>query len=186
MSARSDGGFPTRAAEIDLLKEALALEVPVLGICLGAQLLALSADGGVFEGTNGPEIGWSTVSLTEEAADDPILGGLPRELEVLHWHGDTFTLPVGAVHLARSTSYEQQAFRCGRCAWGLQFHVEVDTGAVEEFVRCFGADAFSAGTSPDAIRAVTPDAVAKLEPWRTEIVARFATLVAQWEQDIPD
>lgn len=178
MSATTDEGFATRRDEIGLLREALELNLLVLGVCLGAQLLALAAGGEVLPGDNGPEIGWGTVELTDAADRDGLLAGLPRELDVLHWHSDTFTLPDRCVRLARSGSYENQAFRCGTRAWGLQFHVEVDARAVKEYVGSFGEEAVAGGTTPEAVEAGSSAALARLEPHRRLIVDRFAGFVA--------
>lgn len=97
--------------------------------------MAVAAGGKVYPGPAGPEIGWGLVRLSDAAEDDRLLGGLPRQLEVLHWHGDTFDLPPGAVHLATGALYPNQAFRWGPTAWGLQFHLEVDNGAVAAFLE---------------------------------------------------
>jgi GMP synthase-like glutamine amidotransferase len=177
MSATNDEGFLTRKAEIDLLAEALDRRIPALGVCLGAQLLALAGGGEVTKGPAGPEIGWGTVQLNEAAASDALLEGLPSELEVLHWHGETFSLPPDAVNLATSAAYTRQAFRCGLSAWGLQFHIEIDTQAVEAFLNSFGTDAFAADTTPDAIRADTSRALARLRPHQNQILDRFASMV---------
>jgi GMP synthase-like glutamine amidotransferase len=179
MSATTDEGFPTRREETDLVREALGRNIPMLGVCLGAQLLALAAGGAVFPGDNGPEIGWGTVELTEAAHRDELFAGLSRELDVLHWHRDTFALPGGAVRLASSGSYENQAFRSGSSAWGLQFHVEVDAPAVSEYVGSFGKEALAAGTTSEVIEAESPAALQRLEPHRRLIVDRFARLVAR-------
>lgn len=178
MSARSDEGFATRRQEIDLLAEALDLGVPTLGTCLGAQLLATAAGGRVVPGSQGQEVGWAPVRLSAAAAADPLFAAVPPELTVLHWHGETFELPPGAVHLASSGAYPQQAFRVGDRAWGLQFHIEVDEAAVAAFVAAFGEDARAAGTTPEAIVAATPGAVRALAPHRDGILARYAALVA--------
>lgn len=146
MSAYCDAGFPTRAVEIGLLRSALDLGVPVLGVCLGAQLLAMAAGSTVDEG-HGWEVGWGTVELTEDAAYDPLLFGLPRQLPVLHWHSDTITLPAGGALLACSDQYEVQAFRVGQRAWGLQFHLEVDLQSVPAFVEGCGKDADTGGVA---------------------------------------
>ena len=154
MSARSDRGFSTRRAELALLADAVARGVPTLGVCLGAQLLAAAAGGRVEPGAAGAEIGWGPVYLAAAAADDPLLAGVAGAggaLDVLHWHGETFTLPPGAVLLASSDRYLHQAFRLGSRAWGLQFHVEVDLGGVRAFVDAAGAEAAAAGTDPAAI-----------------------------------
>jgi GMP synthase-like glutamine amidotransferase len=178
MSAIRDEGFPTRAAEIALLEDALAAGVPILGVCLGAQLLASAAGGVVTAGAAGQEIGWGDVDLSEAASEDPLLGDLPGRFGVLHWHGDTFELPAGATHLASNSRYPNQAFRTGARAWGFQFHVEVDCDAVRSFLEVFGDEARSAGVDPKVIAAETPTRVEELIPIRNQIVARFAGLVA--------
>jgi GMP synthase-like glutamine amidotransferase len=177
MSATADEGFPTRRAELDLLADALHRGLPTLGVCLGAQLLALAGGGAVYPGPVGPEIGWAPVELTREAGDDPLLTGLPAELTVLHWHGDTFDPPPDAVLLAVSPRYRSQAFRGGAKAWGLQFHFEIDQQAVAAFVASFGADALRAGTTPASINADADAAVSLLAPWRDRVFRRFAELV---------
>jgi len=110
------------------LRAAVEAGLPVLGVCLGAQQLALALGGEVFAGP-APEYGVGEVHLTEAANDDAVFGPAPTPLPCVHWHADTFTLPEGALRLAHNDAYENQAFRVGRCAYGLQFHVEV-TGAL--------------------------------------------------------
>ena len=99
--------------------------VPVLGICLGAQQLAASLGAPVTTGP-APEVGLGTVELTDDGRADPVLGPEGAALPVVHWHGDTFGIPDGAVRLASSERYPNQAFRYGALVYGLQFHVEVD------------------------------------------------------------
>ncbi len=177
MSATSDEGFPTRRAEIDLVGDALRLGMPTLGVCLGAQVLALAAGGSVFSGEHGQEIGWGAVELSQEAGDDPLLNGLPSTLTVMHWHGDTYQAPPGAVSLASSAQYPAQAFRIG-LAWGFQFHVEVDERAVAAFVDAFGEEARRAGVSPESITAQSTRAIGNLGSIRTTVADRFAGMVA--------
>ncbi|MCU1381086.1 MAG: methyltransferase protein [Acidimicrobiales bacterium] len=167
MAAYSDEGFPTRAAELALLAEALRRELPTLAVCLGAQLLAVAGGGRAVPGQAGEEIGWAPVRLVGE---DRLFGGLPDSFPVLHWHGDTVELPPGAELLASSDRYPNQAFRVGPMAWGLQFHVEVDRLATERFVDRFGGD--------PAILDVTDACLAELAPTRTALLDRFAALVA--------
>ncbi len=116
---------PHLTAECDLLREAVTLGIPVLGICLGAQLLAAALGARVYKGP-GSEVGPGRVILTPEGLADPVLGGLGSQLPVMHWHGDTFDLPQGAALLASSARYPHQGFRAGRHAYAFQFHVEVD------------------------------------------------------------
>ncbi|WP_329454279.1 type 1 glutamine amidotransferase [Streptomyces sp. NBC_01497] len=173
-----DAGFPSRAAEVALLRAALARDVPVLGVCLGAQLLAVAAGGRGRPG-DGLQVGWGPVRLSAEAAGDPLFADAPGELRVLHWHGDTMDLPPGAVLLASCDRYAAQAFRVGAAAWGLQFHIEVDGPAVDVFAANFPEDA---ATVP-GLRAETPAALAALAPHRDALLARFADLVAARHPD---
>lgn len=178
MSAASDHGFPTRTAEIALIADSLDREIPILGVCLGAQLLAVAGGGSVFPGPSGPEIGWGPVVLADDCADDRLLAGLSSTLTVMHWHGDTFDLPSAAVRLAGNANYPNQAFRLGPVAWGMQFHLEVTAVAVEGFLAAFAADAERADGGPDAIRAATPAALASLAESKRLVFERFAGLVA--------
>ena len=183
MSAHLDAGFPTRQAELELLADAIAQSVPTIGVCLGAQLLALAGGGRVFPGAAGPEVGWAPITMTEFAAADPLLGALPKQLTVLHWHGDTYEPPPGCDDLAFSDRYRAQAFRIGARAWGLQFHLEVDEGAVTAFLDAFGQDAVLAGTTPDVIVQETRASLQALSPHRDAVAARFAELVATHDRN---
>jgi GMP synthase-like glutamine amidotransferase len=177
LSAAGDEGFPTRRGELRLLQEALSRRLPTLGVCLGAQLLAAAAGAPVRAGRAGAEIGWMPVLLSAGASDDPLLGGVGSPLVVLHWHGDTFELPAGARHLARSERYPNQAFRLGPCAWGLQFHLEVDGAAVAAFLAAFGAEAAAAGVPPESVAAATPESLERLASARGTVLGRFAAVV---------
>lgn len=108
-----------------LLRSAIERAVPVLGICLGGQLLA-SALGAVVRPSAQPEVGWLDVRPTPAAAADAVLGHLSRPTPIYQWHVDVFDLPQDAVRLAESDLSPNQAFRVGELAWGLQFHPEVD------------------------------------------------------------
>jgi GMP synthase (glutamine-hydrolysing) len=122
--------FPALAVERDWLAEAVERNMPLLGICLGAQLLARALGAEVRAG-EGPEIGFGPVEISDP--DDPLLGGLAPSSEVLHWHGDVFDLPAGAEHLASSERTACQAFRAGN-AWGVLFHPEADFALVEAWL----------------------------------------------------
>jgi GMP synthase (glutamine-hydrolysing) len=122
--------FPRLALEREWIAEAVRRELPLLGICLGAQLLARALGAEVRAG-EGPELGFAPVEVSDP--DDPLLGGLAPEAEVLHWHGDIFDLPDGARRLASSERTENQAFRVGN-AWGTLFHPEADLALVEAWL----------------------------------------------------
>ena len=118
--------YPFLSDECRLIRELVRCHRPVLGVCLGAQLLARALGATVFPGP-GQEIGFGSVELTAEGNVDPLLGPAGSSLRVFHWHGDTFDLPEGSVLLASSAKYPHQAFRFATCAYGLQFHVEPDS-----------------------------------------------------------
>ncbi len=179
MSASSDEGFPTRAGELALLHEALSRSLPTLGVCLGAQLLAVAAGAKVVRGMAGPEIGWGQVRLSPQARSDPLFCHVGPELAVLHWHSETFSLPPGAVHLASSPVYRNQAFRLGDAAWGLQFHLEVDAGAVGAFVESFAPDLEAVGLDPSRVAADSARWLPELAPVRDRVLDSFSRLVAR-------
>ncbi len=118
--------------EAGFLSETLAGEVPVLGVCLGAQMLARAA--GAWVGpAPAPEVGWFEIELTPQGREDPVLGTLPQRTEAFQWHHYTYAVPEGGTELARSHS-NTQAFRHGRAAWGIQFHAEVTLPMLEAWV----------------------------------------------------
>lgn len=114
---------PRLADEQELIGSALASSVPVLGICLGSQLLASALGARVYPAPQ-KEIGWFDITLERNAEVDPLFAGAPAHFKALHWHGDVFDLPRGAVPLARSALTRHQAFSYGGVAWGLLFHLE--------------------------------------------------------------
>ncbi len=134
MSANDDARLPWLTEEKRAIGEAVRAGAPLWGACLGAQLLAAALGAPVYPGP-APEVGVMPVTLTDEGLADRVLAGLPRELPTLQWHGDTFDLPAGAVRLAGSAAYPNQAFRWGERAYGLQFHVEVTPGMAREWAE---------------------------------------------------
>jgi len=125
---------PHLKEEIAWIQEAIALDKPVLGICLGAQLIA-AALGAMVKPSGTREIGWHDIDLTPDGVRDPVLGRFQAREKVFQWHGDTYELPPGAVHLATSPTCTQQAFRFGDRVYGLQFHLEVDKPQIERWLR---------------------------------------------------
>lgn len=122
MHPDQDEQFPWLEREAEFLRAVLADEIPVLGVCLGAQLLARAAGARVGPART-PEVGWFHVELTAEGQADPVLGVLPPRIEAFEWHYYTFEIPDAGTELARSDS-STQAFRVADHAWGIQFHAE--------------------------------------------------------------
>jgi GMP synthase-like glutamine amidotransferase len=134
MGALDDENHPWLATVRQLLRDATANEVPTLGICLGGQLLAAAHGGRVEPSPQGPEFGAQLIAKRAAASTDPLFGPLPITPDVIQWHVDAITaLPAGARQLASSPSCEQQAFRLGRLAWGLQFHIETTPAVVRQW-----------------------------------------------------
>ncbi len=126
-----------------LIREAINREIKILGICLGAQMIAYCLGGNVFLG-NEKEIGWHYIELTGEGIKDPLMrqlaihptvGDFWRRFKVFHWHGDTFDLPADTVLLASSKIYKNQAFRYGNNVYGFQFHIEVTREMINEWFQ---------------------------------------------------
>ncbi len=139
MGVYQEEEYPFLVQEDNLLKEALRSSIPVLGICLGSQLLA-KACGAKVKKAASPEIGWKKVALTLEGRSDPLFSGLSEELQIFQWHEDTFDIPEGALLLAQGDDCRNQAFKIGPCAYGLQFHIEVTPGMVGSWVAAYGKD----------------------------------------------
>jgi GMP synthase (glutamine-hydrolysing) len=133
MHPDEDDRFAWLEREEEFLQTVLAAEVPVFGVCLGAQMLARAA-GAPVGPADAPEIGWLDVSLTQAGSADPVLGVLPREARVFQWHHYTFELPDDAVELANSDICTQ-AFRLEQPAWGIQFHAEVTRSMLMAWVE---------------------------------------------------
>ncbi len=133
MSVNDTEKFPFLKAQVRLLEQAIRREVPTLGLCLGAQLLAQAGGAKVYQGKT-PEMGWFDVTLTDQGKQDPLFKGCPENLMMFQWHKDTFDLPAKSVHLAESPACANQAFRLGTEAYGLQFHPEMTPEMVELWV----------------------------------------------------
>jgi GMP synthase (glutamine-hydrolysing) len=166
--------------EIDVIAQALGAGKPVLGICLGAQLLA-HALGAQIRRHSVSEIGWYDLAITEQGRDDPVLAPLGRTLPVFQWHSYSFDLPAGAAHLARTASCENQAFRHGTNAYGLQFHLEMDKPLIERWLGLPGYrdDLIAAGLGRDA-EAIRADTFARIDAMQNaahEVFNNFLDLI---------
>jgi GMP synthase (glutamine-hydrolysing) len=135
-SAVDDARHPYLARLAALMAATTQMDKPVLGICLGAQILARA-----FGGTNAlgaaPEFGWTSLALTPAGLRDPVFDGLSAGFHAFQWHSDTFTLPAKAQHLAQSAGVAQQCFRLGRATYGMQFHFEASCAVVADWTRTF-------------------------------------------------
>ncbi|OCP34580.1 type 1 glutamine amidotransferase [Ensifer sp. LC163] len=135
-SALDDETFPYLPQLTALMRRFGDSERSVLGICLGSQLLARAYGAKNLLG-EAKEFGWHDVRVRAEGQSDPVLASVGESFPIFQWHGDTFTLPQGAVHLAENDVTRHQAFRIGRAAYGTQFHFEADTDLVEDWNRSF-------------------------------------------------
>ena len=179
-SAYDDGAAPWLGEVKALLRVAVAGDVPVLGICLGAQLLAEATGGRVAPGQDGPELGARLVAKRDASADDPLMRGVPFTPTVVQWHWDAVVdLPPGAVLLASSTRYPHQAFRVGPSAYGLQFHVETPAEMVRDWVVQDETGVLAAGLDPQELLARTLDELEQVAACWQPFAERFAELVSR-------
>ena len=171
IGAYEDQLYPFLRAELALIERRLATARPILGICLGAQLMARAAGARVYPGKK--ELGWSGLTLTEAGRRSP-LRFIDAATRVLHWHGDTFDLPAGAALLASTERTPHQAFALGGHALGLQFHIEASAQGLERWYVGHALEiATTAGVSLPALRAdaaqcaprLAPQALAALNEW---------------------
>jgi GMP synthase-like glutamine amidotransferase len=137
MGIYDEQDHPWLVPEKAFLTAAIQAGKTIVGVCLGAQLLADCLDARVVRNAH-REIGWLPIEVTPEALADPVFGPLAPGLTVYHWHGDTFSLPPGALHLARSAGCEQQAFLYRGRVLGLQFHIETTPGSLAALVTNCG------------------------------------------------
>jgi GMP synthase (glutamine-hydrolysing) len=176
MGAYEQEKYPYLAAECALIEKAIAAGRPVLGICLGAQLIAQALGARVFKGER-PEVGWAPITLSQDGKDDPLFVGGDETLTVFHFHGDTYELPLDAANLATSALYEQQAFRWGDVVYGFQFHLEF----TESIIARLAQEAESqramveAGADVKAIVADTPGCIRDLTDTAQRVFENYFT-----------
>lgn len=157
--------YPYLLPEVQLIEKVLSEKKPVLGVCLGAQLMAKALGSRVFPNPT-KEVGWHPIKMTAQAKQDRHFKKFPETIDVLHWHGDTFDLPKDAVHLAETKACANQAFRYNDNSYALQFHFEVTPSMAGEWCAAPSEQSFikAAGETPGAIVNATAGAYKKLEP----------------------
>jgi GMP synthase (glutamine-hydrolysing) len=169
--------YPHLRDELRLIESALQQGRPLIGICLGSQLIAAALGARVYP-SGRKELGWYPVTLTEAAATDALLGDAPRQFVALHWHGDIFDLPAGAVHLASSQMTAHQAFRYAENAYALLFHMEVTPPHLDAMMTAFADEIAEAGVSSESMHADAAQHLATLQALGATVFDRFARSVA--------
>lgn len=149
-SAREVDDHPYLTAECELLAGAVRAQVPILGLCLGAQLLARS-QGAPVRRMARRQIGWAQPRPLDAAGTDPLLAGAPG-VPAPHWNEDAFELPAGAVELQERSGPGVEAFRVGACAWGVQYHPELDAAMLDAWYATYARMLSEAGTTEAAAR----------------------------------
>ena len=134
MNVYEERKYPFLKKENSSIKEALKINKPMLGICLGAQIIARAAGAKVYPAKR-KEIGWFTLNLTTGGIENDVFRGLERQFTVFQWHGDTFDIPSGSIRLAKSNLFPNQAFSIGKTTYALQFHLEVTKKMILEWVN---------------------------------------------------
>ena len=157
MGAYEHEKYPFLRSESALIEKAIAAGRPVLGICLGAQLIAQVLGARVFAGDK-REVGWAPITLTADGRDDPLFVGGDDVLTVFHLHGDTYELPPDAANLATSALYEQQAFRWGDVVYGFQFHIEFTESIIARLAQEPESQRYMSEAGADVKKIVTETA----------------------------
>ena len=156
--------YPFLKGELACIRQRLDVHQPILGICLGAQLMAAALGARVYPGQHGAEIGWSAIQpASKENLPEWFSPLVAPGVSVFHWHGDTFDLPSGASHLAKSKVYDNQAFAVGDFALGLQFHPEVTAAGLERWYVGHACELHHARIAPGVLRSDAAKHAAALE-----------------------
>ena len=167
--------YPWLRDEMRLIEDATGSNLPVLGICLGAQILAAALGAKVDRNPNGKEIGWHPIRLSDAAKDDRLMRDLPETMTPFHWHGDIFDLPAGAVSLASSDKTPCQAFRHGDKTYGFQFHFEVTHQSIAAMANAFAKDLARQNIAADQMIAQTAEFLPALEKTSDKVFSRWAS-----------
>ena len=170
---------PHLSYEVTMIQEALQRDIPILGICLGSQLIA-KALGAKVSPNHQKEIGWYDIEQNEAGREDPLFSHFENRERIFQWHGDTFAIPDGALHLARSETCAHQAFRFGDKVYGLQFHLEVDEAMIARWLTVPGnveelKKTFPSGYSEQILQE-TPQYIERLKALSHETFEGFIQL----------
>ena len=188
MSVYDVGGHPHLDTEVRMINDAMARGIPVLGICLGAQLIA-RALGARVEPNSEKEIGWYDVRFTDHGRRDPLFSHCEERERIFQWHGDAFELPRGAVHLASSADCDNQAFRYGSNVYGFQFHLEVDEPLITRWLRTpvhlREIEGLNGKICPIRIQSETPDHLDRLHAVAEQTFSAFIALFAKHQRWMP-
>lgn len=179
MTVKDIERLPHLAVEVELIRQAIDKGLPVLGICLGAQLIAKALGAQVYA-NDVKEIGWYDVAPTAAAKDDPLFRDFGSVEKIFQWHNDTFELPAGAVHLASSGACRHQAFRYGARVYGFQFHLEVNEPLIERWLTVPAHVAELATVrrriDPEVIRRETSLYIQRSQRLSEQVFSRFIDL----------
>jgi GMP synthase (glutamine-hydrolysing) len=176
MGVYEQARYPFLRDEMRLIESAIKLGRPVLGVCLGSQLLAAVLGAGVEKGKR-KELGWHAVTLTEFATQDSIFAGVEPEFRPFHWHGDVFSPPNQAVGLASSRQTPCQAFRYGKNAYGILFHLEVTREQISQMLSDFAEELREAGGEAAEINEQTPGHLPVLAKIAGGVFGRWASML---------
>ena len=177
-SVYEEDTFPYLRDEKRLARQAIDNNIPLIGVCLGSQIIA-DVLGAEVHPSGGVEIGWKDVTRSAEVADDPVLSPLPQTFTPLHWHGDVYDLPDGATSIGSSEMTPVQGFTYGETTYALLFHLEMTEQQITEMATLFPDDVRRGGLQPETLLSETPAHAAALKPIATEIFTRWAKLITR-------
>jgi GMP synthase (glutamine-hydrolysing) len=179
MSVNDADQLPHLITEMKLIEAAMSRNLPVLGICLGAQLIAKTLGTAVYPNKE-KEIGWYDVFPTSDAKEDPLLAEFQKTEKIFQWHGETFDIPKSTIHLASSSLCANQAFRYGANVYGLQFHLEVDEPMIHRWLKVTENRkeiiALGGKIDPEQIQLQTTEHIQRLHQLSDRVFAQFVGL----------